>query len=312
MPYSFWRHFPGLDLAADSLAEETVRFARRLDLDFVKAMSNGLYCVEDWGTVADYSAVQGGGVARVSRYAVVQADDWVRIQPVPLSAPALARELRYLAHLVTALGPETPVLATVYSPLTIAHKLAGPALDRDIVAAPERVLGALEAITRTTVELARQALALGCAGIYFAAQDADPSRFSAATYARFGEHYDRIVLGAAAAGSFNLLHMHGSQILFETLKTYPVTALNWHIGEAEPSIAAYRRAGGRHPIVGGLRRSALTERNLAAVGDDLNRLGAATQGRGVLVAPGCVIREPIDISFLGEVAARIVRGEAMS
>ena len=116
------------------------------------------------------------------------------------------------------------------------------------------------------------------------------------------------VLEAAAAGWFNVVHMHGRRVLFDRLKDYPVAALNWHIGEAEPGVAAYRAAGGERPIVGGLRRDALTRRDLAAVKADLAALFAATSGRGILVSPGCVIRYPVDTDFLATVAGLIARG----
>ncbi len=54
-PYSFWTHFPGIDLDPVRLAQSTITFARELDLDFVKAMPNGQFCTEDWGVVSDFS-----------------------------------------------------------------------------------------------------------------------------------------------------------------------------------------------------------------------------------------------------------------
>ena len=307
-PYSFWSHFPGIDLDPEALVKHTVRFANELDLDFVKAMSNGLYCVEDWGVAADYSAIGQGGVARVVRTPIAEAADWRGIGRLAVSAPALGRELRHLTGLAGALGRATPLLATVFSPLTIAHKLAGAALERDIRAAPELVLGALEKIALTTADFTRAALAAGCAGVFFAVQDADPDRFDDATYAAFGETFDRIVLDSASPAWFNVIHMHGDRILFDRLKNYPVTALNWHIGEAPPAVGAYRGAGGRMPIVGGLRRDGLTRCDIASVKDDLGRLLADTAGRGILVSPGCVIRHPVDMDFLGTVARLIANG----
>jgi len=305
-PYSFWTHFPGIDLDPAALVRETVRFATALDVDFVKAMPNGLYCVEDWGAVADFSAIGAGGVARVAASPIAGPADWRRIGPLPMTAPALARELRHLAALRAALPPGTPLLATVFSPLTIAHKLAGGVLHRHLREAPEAVLGALQRIALTTADFARQAVEAGCAGIFLAVQDADPASPGDAAYARFGEPFDRTVLEAAAAGWFNVVHMHGARVLFDRLQHYPVAALNWHIGEADPSLAAYRAAGGTRPIVGGLRRGALTRRDLAAVSTDL----AALTGPGILIAPGCVIRHPVDMQFLATVAS-LITGEAL-
>jgi uroporphyrinogen decarboxylase len=328
-PYSFWRHFPGTDLDPVALVEQTVRFAAELDLDFVKAMSNGFYCVEDWGAVADYSAISQGGVAHVVRTPIAEATDWRHIRRLPVTAPALSRELRHLAGLADALGRRTPLLATVFSPLTIAHKMAGAhkiagahemaganelasahemaadVLARHVRQAPELVLGALENIALTMADFARHALAAGCAGVYFAVQDADPARFDDAAYGKFGEPFDRMVLDAAASGWFNVVHMHGSRILFDRLKEYPVAALNWHIGQTPPSVAAYRDAGGRQPIVGGLRRDGLTRCDIKSVAADLALIFAATAGRGLLLSPGCVIRNPVDMAFLKHVATRI-------
>jgi uroporphyrinogen decarboxylase len=309
-PYSFWSHFPGIDLDPEALIRHTVHLAAELNLDFVKAMSNGLYCVEDWGVAADYTAIGQGGVARVVNTPIAEANDWRRIERLAVTAPALGRELRHLAGLAGALGRTTPLLAIVFSPLTIAHKLAGAALERDIRQAPELVLGALEKIALTTADFTRAALAAGCAGVFFAVQDADPDRFDDATYALFGEKFDRIVLDAASEAWFNVIHMHGNRIMFDRLKNYPVTALNWHIGEALPSVGAYRQAGGRMPIVGGLRRDGLTRRDLASVQTDLASLFAATAGRGVLISPGCVIRHPVDMDFLKTVVGLIVDGPA--
>src|SRR6266849_458180 len=47
-PVSFWRHVPDVDHTAPGLAEAMLAFQRRWDLDFVKVMSSGVYCVEDW------------------------------------------------------------------------------------------------------------------------------------------------------------------------------------------------------------------------------------------------------------------------
>jgi uroporphyrinogen decarboxylase len=308
-PYSFWSHFPGIDLDPEALVAHTVRFAAELDLDFVKAMSNGLYCVEDWGVTADYTPINKGGVARVVSTPIAEAADWRGIARLPATAPALGRELRHLAGLAGALGRTTPVLATVFSPLTIAHKLAGDALERDLSQAPELVRQALENIALTMADFTRHALAAGCAGVFFAVQDADPRHFGDALYAKFGEPFDRMVLDGAAAGWFNVVHMHGDSVLFDRLKNYPVEALNWHIGEASPDVADYRRAGGRRPIVGGLRRDGLTRCDIASVKADLDGLFAATAGRGILLSPGCVIRHPLDMAFLRTVAAMIAAGE---
>lgn len=305
-PYSFWTHLPGIDLDPQRLADETAAFCARYDLDFVKAMSNGLYPVEDWGCICDYSDIARGGVAKVVKPAVVDEADWASLGRLDVTRGSYGRELEHLRRLVSHVGVDVPVLATVFSPLTIAGKLSNGASRAHIERDPERVVSGLEAITEVTCDFTRRALDAGCAGIFLAVQEATRSAFDDAAYRRFGEPYDRRVLESATAhgGWFNAVHIHGEDILFDVLKDYNATALNWHIGETPPSIADYRRVG-QKPILGGLQRAHITQRNLEGIAADIARAMAETQGRGLLLAPACVIRHPVDDATLRWTAERI-------
>jgi uroporphyrinogen decarboxylase len=309
-PVSFWTHFPEIDLDPPAIAAATVDFARPLGLDFVKAMPNGLYCVEDWGVAADFSAIAAGGVAKVTRSAVEGPDDWTRIRRRDPEGGALGRELDHLRRLVAAFGTEVPVLATVFSPLTIAKKLGEGAFRAHVETHPERIRDALGEIAATVAAFSARAIALGCAGVFFAVQDATAAT-GAQRYRDLAEPFDRAALGGAASGWFNVIHMHGDDILFDVLSGYPVHALNWHIGETEPTIAAYRAAGGTRPVLGGLRRMPITAGDRAAVRADLAAALGPHGGRGVLVSPGCVIRHPVDRALLGEIVAD-VKAHAMA
>lgn len=303
-PYGFWTHMPGIDLDPERLAAETAAFAARYDLDFVKSMSNGLYCVEDWGAKCDFSEIERGGVARVVVSAVGAAGDWAQLGDVDVEAGAFGRELRHFARLVELVGPEVPVLATVFSPLTIASKLSNE-LHRDhLASAPQDLARGLDTITRVTCRFAEAAIARGCAGIFFAIQEASFGVLDEAAYREFGEPYDRQVLAAARAtgGWFNVVHMHGEDVMFDLLRDYDADALNWHIGETPPAIRDYRAASGMRAIVGGLQRAHITRRDFAAIRGDVERSMAESRGHGLLLAPACVIRHPVDDATLRSTA----------
>ena len=305
-PYSFWTHLPGIDLDARRLAEETAAFAARYDLDFIKSMPNGLYCVEDWGCVCDYSDIERGGVATVVTAAVNAVDDWGRLERVDVTRGSFGRELEHLATLIGHAGA-VPVLATAFSPLTIAGKLSKGVSREHVTQDPRAVRLGLETITEATCTFVQETIARGCAGVFFALQEATHSAFDEAVYRAIGEPYDRRVLQAAkeAGGWFNVVHMHGEDILFDLISTYDVSALNWHIGETPPAIAEYRSAGGVKPIVGGLQRRHLTLGDHAAVEADIVRAMSESDGRGLLLAPACVIRHPVDDETLKWTAERI-------
>lgn len=301
---SFWTHFPDIDLDPKAIAAATVKFARDLDLDLVKAMPNGLYAVEDWGVVPDFSAIAAGGVAKVTKPAVARPEDWRRIRRLDPKKGAFGRELDHLRRVVTALGPGVPVLATTFSPLTVAKKLGEAAFGAHVWTHPQPVMDALGEIAATIAAFSREAIALGCAGVFFAVQEATPA-IGEDIYRRFGVPFDVAALAGAKAGWCNALHMHGDRVLFDMLKTYPVAMLNWHVGEAPPTIAAYRAAGGAMPILGGLRRTPITQGDRAAIAQDVAAARAADGGRGIVFAPGCVIRHPVDQALLRDVAAMI-------
>ena len=96
--------------------------------------------------------------------------------------------------------------------------------------------------------------------------------------------------------------MHGEDVMFDLLSEYDADALNWHIGETPPSIFDYRAASGTRAIVGGLQRGHITRRDFAAVRGDVERSMSETGGRGILLAPACVIRHPVDDATLRRTA----------
>jgi len=306
-PYGFWTHLPGIDLDPRRLARETASFAQRYDLDFVKSMPNGLYCVEDWGCVCDYSDIERGGVAKVTEPAVDALEDWDALERVDVTRGSFGRELEHLGLLCALAGRDVPVLATAFSPLTIAGKLSNGFSREHAGRDADAVRRGLETITEVTCAFVRETIARGCAGIFFAVQEAARGAYDEAAYRALGEPYDRRVIDAArdAGGWFNVVHMHGDDILFDLMKDYDVAALNWHIGETPPAIADYRASGGARAILGGLQRGHITRQNRAGIQADIDRALGESGGRGLLLAPACVIRHPVDQATLLWTAERI-------
>ena len=307
LPYAFWTHFPLTDLDPDALAEATVDFARELDLDFVKTMPNGQFCTEDWGAVSDFSEIAKGGVAKVVKNAVNTPEDWLNIAVMDVRQGAFGRELEHLKKVCAALATDRPILATAFSPLTIAQKLAGSVYREHLKSHPDWVARGLANIATTMAHYIDAALDIGCSGVFFATQESSTQCVTEATYRQFGLPHDQTVLAAAQKGWFNVIHMHGEDIMFNLLKDYPVTALNWHIGETEPLLADYASTPGCKPVVGGLRRMALTAGDLDAIRADIASAMTATAGRRLLLGPACVIRHPVNHDVLKSVIEEIKR-----
>src|SRR5262244_4199819 len=78
LPVAFWRHVPEVDHTARGLADAMLAFHRTWDLDLIKIMSSGVYCVEDWGCVVAYQG-SPNGAKQCTRHAVHGRGDWRRI-----------------------------------------------------------------------------------------------------------------------------------------------------------------------------------------------------------------------------------------
>lgn len=293
-PVSFWRHAPDVDHTAQGLAHAMLAFQQRWDLDFIKVMSSGVYCVEDWGCRVAYLG-SPNGAKQCTEHAVQSVADWARIKPLDPGAGALGRELQALRLIVEGRADDVPVLHTLFSPLTIARKLAGDRLATDLKDNPKAVMDALEAITETLIRYEAAVIEAGADGVFFATQTATADVIGKGELERFGLAYARRALEALIGkSSFTLLHVHGKDIYFDELTAaLPVDAVNWHDRLTAPSLADARgRFDGA--LVGGLNEGhTLRAGPSPAIAAEVEEAIAQTTGIGLIVAPGCVL--PLDV-----------------
>lgn len=303
LPYSFWSHMPGTDLDPEAIAQKTYEFYKKYDFDFVKTMNNGMYAIEDFGCQVDYSEIVKGGVAEVVSTPIHTPEDWLKLQVCPCTQGSNARELRHLKLVLEKLeGEEVPVIFTAFTPITIADKLCGGKLMSFINEGHgEAVKEALDVITETTCQLVSAAIDLGADGIFLASQMSTYDKCTAQQYLEYGKPYDLTVLQAAGKGWMNTIHCHGSNIMFEVLKDYPVQVFNWHVWETLPDLdEAYALTG--KCLMGGLNRTDITQRNKGAIQNQIFHCFKQMGGLHQILTPGCVIRYPLDdemLSFIG-------------
>jgi uroporphyrinogen decarboxylase len=292
-PVAFWRHVPHLDHDPRQLATAMLEFHRRFDLDLIKLMSSGVYCVEDWGCDVAYTG-EPNGAKRCTRHAVQGPADWASIRPLDPGAGALGRELEALRVTVQGRHDDAPVLHTIFSPLTIARKLAGERLERDLVHSPERVLAAVEIIAHTVARYAAAAMAAGADGLFLATQVANAEAVPESDWARAGEPFlASLVETLAPTCPILLMHLHGQKVYFDKVAALPVHAINWHDRLTEPTLGdGKRRFAGA--VVGGLDEwQTLRTGSVDEVVRETLEAIAQTQGTGLIVAPGCVL--PLDV-----------------
>lgn len=288
-PYAFWRHFPEVDRSAAALAQATLRFHERYGSDLLKVTPRGGYAVEDWGCV-EGEEVAPDGHRPCARHAVNGPDDWKKIRPLPVESTGWGAHLETIIRCLVDRRVDCPTLPTVFSPLSLARKLAGERLNYDLAENPQAVTGALEAITDTIVRFADACFVEGAEGIFYSVQAASTDLHTEDEYLRFGEPYDRRILAHVRPRSkLTIVHAHGANLMFQHLARLPADAWNWDDRRAGPSLAA-GQALVPGAVIGGLDqwstlKDASPERATAQARDAIEQ----TRGRGLILGAGCVL-----------------------
>jgi uroporphyrinogen decarboxylase len=289
VPIGFWAHNYGMENSAEDLAAESLRLARELDWDFLKPQCRAQVFAEAWGGVWHASGERTTRPTPVSR--PVQApEDFAELEPVDPTRGPLGEQLNALRLIRNGVGPDTPIIWTIFNPLMIARFLASGDLGtvRQAMGEQPRALNhALGTIAITMAEYARAAVGAGADGLFYATNVATEGLLTPEEYIRFGRPYDRTVLEAVADEPFNMMHVCGDAIYFDLFARYPVQVFNWAVGERNPTLAEVERRTGK-AVAGGVSTK---PRDLEMFPDEMaaevRAAVAEMNGRHLLVAPGC-------------------------
>jgi uroporphyrinogen decarboxylase len=287
-PVALWRHFPIDDQAPDSLAAATAAFQRLYDYDLIKVTPSSSFCIRDWG-IQDEWRGEPEGTRQYTRRVIRAPEDWEKLALLDPTNGHLGAQLECLRLLVKEFSPNTPLLQTVFSPLSQAKNLVGPAeLLVHLRKWPEAVKAGLQRISEVTARFISEARKTGVDGIFYAVQHAQYNLLSEEEFDVFGRTYDLPILESSRDLWLNMVHLHGEQVMFSKVNDYPVQVINWHDRQTTPSL---KEALNLFPgtLCGGLRQ---WETMLLASSQQvrIEALDAiqSTSGRRLILGTGCV------------------------
>lgn len=291
VPVSLWLHNFATENSAETFAEETARLARRFDWDFLKPQSRAQCFAEMWGLRYTPSRERATPYT-VARAPLATAEDLRRLAPVDPRSGALGEQLRALRAIREAVGTDTPIIWTVFSPLMVLPFLlsGGRAMAVSLMRSePAAVDHALHAMAETLAAYAGAAVAAGADGLFYATNMATRELSTAAECRRFQRPHDLMILDRARSAPFNVLHVCGTEILFDEFADYPMAALSWATVPGNPSLRDAQRRTGR-AVLGGLPAKpeikGLPPGEVEARG---RRAIAEVGGRFLLLGPDCSI-----------------------
>lgn len=288
-PIALWRHWPGDDQDAASLAMAHVKWQQDYDWDLVKVSPASSYCLVDWG-VEDRWTGQEEGTRVYTKRVVTEPEGWTALKPLDPTKGMLATQIEALALLREAWGERVPFLATIFSPLAQAKNLAGT--ERALAhmrSHPDAFLEGLETITESVLRYVEAAEAAGVSGIFYAIQHARYRLMSPTEYKTFGQPYDEEILSAASNLWLNMIHLHGNDdVMFDVVADYDTPLLNWHDRDGNVSLqqGMEQFSGG---LSGGVSRDTMHTGNPVDVLDQARDAVEQTAGRRLLLGTGCVI-----------------------
>ncbi|NLE76483.1 MAG: hypothetical protein GX605_06995 [Chloroflexi bacterium] len=284
MPLALWRRFPLAERSPQDLAAATWAFAQELGLDLVRLAPSDLYAIEGWGAEVVYPRKEEK-LPTLKRWVIQEPHQWLDLLSLDLASGALGREMQAIRELRTLARGQTPFVMTVFSPLTVAYKLAGDAVLEHLRRAPKALHFGLAIIAETMARVARQALAQRADGLFFITQLASSAHLTREEYETFGVHYDLMVLDPLRhTPAITVLHLHGPDPFFDLVNRYPVQAVNWNHHTTGPSLAEARRLTDK-TLLGGLDRDLLREGPAQAIADQVRQVVREAGSQRFILAP---------------------------
>ncbi len=258
------------------------------DFDLVKVTPASSFCLRDWGAEDEWRG-NPEGTRQYTRHIISQPQDWERLPLLNPTAAYLAGQLACLRQIRAGLGPNTPMLQTIFNPLAQAKNLAGQnTLLVHLRKYPDAVMKGLQTITFTTRRFVEASLETGIDGIFYAVQHAQATLLKADEFKQFSQSLDLQILDSAQGLWCNMLHIHGEDIYFEQVSKYPVQIINWHDRETPPSLAQ-ARGSFKGVVCGGLSRETLVFKTAQDVRKEKEDAIQQTGGRKLILSTGCVV-----------------------
>ncbi|GCE25517.1 uroporphyrinogen decarboxylase [Dictyobacter alpinus] len=286
VPFCFWHHFRPQGSGKQLAAATFEFFKTKYELDIVKIMPDLPYP----------EPVEG-----------IQEVEQLRFLPrLELETPAFQEQLLCIRLLRQQLGPDYPLILTLFSPLTYLFNFMGADFTgKNLILAgarsnPAPIEKGLAIVADNLQRLMQAAIAAGASGIFFSCMGATNADFSREEYLRFGRPYDLEALKGAQAGWLNIVHIHADpsqiedQVYFDLFTDYPVQVLSWSDRLTGPSLGEALELTDKC-LMGGLwERGPLTHGSETEIENEMLGAIMQTKGHRLILANGCSI--PDDVS----------------
>ncbi|WP_018752009.1 uroporphyrinogen decarboxylase family protein [Paenibacillus sanguinis] len=302
---SGWRHFIDKEQNAEDLADITISFTKKYDWDWVKINPRATYLAEAWGNQYDFTDYQTVFPRQKSTVIPVAESLWELEVKKAARTPSLQEHLEAVRKVRQGL-PDTPLIQTVFSPLTVLLFIVGRSayvtktvfgieqpVTLDSLFKEHRAAAhhALHAIALTLADYVQELRQAGSDGLFYAVTGtAHPGLFDEARFDEFSRPYDSIVLEAASYGK-NILHTCGAHSQPEKFNDYRIDGISWDTAaEGNPGLDANLKA----TKVGGVDHELFAANDIAQIRKQAKEALTLMKDQPFILSPNCAI--PLNVT----------------
>ncbi|MBY0010782.1 uroporphyrinogen decarboxylase family protein [Paenibacillus typhae] len=302
---SGWRHFIDKEQTAEDLAATTISFTKQYDWDWVKINPRATYLAEAWGNQYDFADYQT--VFPRQKTTVIPAAENLWDLEVKKAADTAVFQEHLEAVKQIRLGlPDTPLIQTVFSPLTVLLFIVGRSayVTKTVFGIEQPVTleslfkehraaahHALHVISLTLADYVKELQQAGSDGLFYAVTGtAHPGLFDEAMFDELSRPYDSIVLEAASYGK-NILHTCGAHSQPEKFNDYRIDGISWDtVAEGNPGLGANLKA----TKVGGVDHGLFAVNDIAQIRQQGKDALTMMKDQPFILAPNCAI--PLNVT----------------
>ena len=307
VPASFFEFNHLAERSSDMTAANLLEQNSRYNWDFIKVNLRSSYYAEAWGCKYRWDP-QKGSLQQVD-HVIKSASDFRKLEDLDPTKGVFGDQVRVAKLLGEALKGSTPYVQTVYTPLSVAARLAGAKVgpsESDEIRQfmredPEALHDGLQVITQTLADYAKEAIRAGADGIFLATTMWSRDTITEEDYKIFGRTYDLPILEAVIqeGATFNVLHLCRENIMFDLLSDYPVQVINYDaLSPRNPSL---REAMGRtdKALWGGVdHKVTLLKGPVSQVVAEVQAALEQTGGKRLFIGPGCATQSQVPEAYL--------------
>jgi len=273
-PVTAWVHFQSDHLDSRRTADLHAQFFQAYDWDVLKVMNDYRYPVPD-------------NVVALDTEAALRA-----YKRLDLNQPAFQLQLEVLRQLREMVGPDVPMLETVFEPYQQIVRNVGFSQAENFFSQRDAALDAIELVTETTVEYIRKVKAMGVDGIFLSINGAIPANRHRGVTDERHETFQKpfaIRVLEAAEGMVRVLHVHGDHLQMHRVWDYPCEILSVSDRlQGNPSLKELRAQTDKC-LMGGIDETRIQERALPEIKAEVDDIIAQVGRQRIIIAPGCTI-----------------------